>query len=208
MKTTELIEKVKSANNVTILTVAGKPAPWTNMRELGYLLFDVIRLVEDGMSWHLYTKTDGSLVVAAALDKSPKFEGFNKSESIEFDSYGELENWSKVSEEEATQLLTKAEPVPEPPPANVKLFAAIFNELGYKYDDFFFDFGDDNLISFYNNETGVEIQIDLENSTIHVIKDDTATLKRKLKISFVDETPKSTPYVKQPEQPIPAEYRI
>lgn len=137
MKTTEMILKVKEASNVTILSVRGTVIQWGSMRDLGHTLYTLIDMVREYSGlYRLFERTDGSIVLAPTA--CADIVGDHKiSYPLEFDGFGELENWSQVSEEDATQLLTKAPA--EPAQAQVEgtdLFKQVFDALGLKYEDY------------------------------------------------------------------------
>lgn len=137
MKTTEMILKVKEASNVTILSVRGTVILWDSMRDLGHTLYTLIDMVRkhSGM-YRLFERTDGSIVLAPTA--CADVVGDHKiNYPLEFDSFGELENWFHVSEEDATQLLTKAPA--EPVPAQIEgvdLFKQVFDAIGLNYDEY------------------------------------------------------------------------
>lgn len=135
MKTTEMIAKVKEASNVTILSVRGTVIQWESMRDLGHTLYTLVDMVRgDSGIYRLFERADGSIVLAPTAQAG--VVGDHKiSHPLVFDSFGELVNWSHVSEEDATQLLTKApaEPVQI---EGTDVFKQVFDALGLKYDDY------------------------------------------------------------------------
>ena len=135
MKTTEMIAKVKEASNVTILSVRGTIISWDSMRDLGHTLYTLVYMVQkDSGIYRLFERVDGSIVLAPTVCAKDVGD-YKISYPLEFDSFGELENWSHVSEEDATQLLTKAptEPVQI---EGTDLFKQVFDLLGLNYYEY------------------------------------------------------------------------
>ena len=136
MKTTEMIARVKDANEVIILNVLGRELNWNSMRDLGHTLYTLIDVVKaDSGIYRLFECSNGALILAPTAQSA--IVGPHKfSYPLEFDSFGELENWSKVTEEEATLLLTKApaEPIKDEP--GIDLFKQVFDLIGLKYEEY------------------------------------------------------------------------
>ena len=153
MKTTEMIAKVKETQDILIVNERGLVVKTDSMRDLGFVLYEISRQVKDGEKWCLcdaknlthYTPVVLLLALKEQDSDEPKVDHmytFDKIEyaidtvnHLEFDSFGELENWSHVSEEDATQLLTKApaEPVQI---EGTDLFKQVFDALGLNYDEY------------------------------------------------------------------------
>jgi hypothetical protein len=114
------------------------------MRDLGHTLYTLIAMIkEDSGIYRLFEKADGSLVLAPTVHAEDV--GDHKiSDPLEFDSFGELENWSHVSEEDATALLTKAPVEPAQEERGIDLFKQVFDTIGLNYDDYYLnDIGDE-----------------------------------------------------------------
>lgn len=185
MKTTEMILKVKEASNVTILSVRGTVILWDSMRDLGHTLYTLIDMVqEDSGLYRLFERADGSIVLATVA-YSNIVGDYKISHPLEFDGFGELENWSHVSEEEATQLLTKApaEPVQI---EGTDLFKQVFDALGLKYDEYHLNEVNDDYAQFYHNDDGESIvNILFYSGFVQVIRGDNSEPVRRLKITLV-----------------------
>jgi hypothetical protein len=189
MKTTEMIAKVKEANNVTILSVRGLPIGWDSMRDLGHTLYVLVDMVkEDSGIYRLFEKADGALVLAPTA-QADIVGPYKISYPLEFDSFGELENWSHVSEEDATALLTKA-PVELPQEKQgVDLFKRVF------------DLVDVDSAMFVHKTQDRFVNIDFNKGLVQVGHEGNSEPPRKLKITLVDATPDATPYHKTSEVP-------
>lgn len=202
MKTTEMIARVTNANSVTILSVIGLPIGWESMRDLGHTLYALVDMVqEDSGMYRLFEKDDGALVIAPTA--KAEIVGPHKiSYPLEFDSFGELENWSKVTEEEATQLLTKA-PV-EPPKAEpgVDLFEQVFDLLGLNRDDYFIGDINEEFVQFmHEDDNDRYVDINFDKGIVQIGKGNRAEPSRKLKISLTTEPAKyETDTAKAPDQ--------
>jgi hypothetical protein len=185
MKTTEMIAKVKEANSLTILNVMGRVIQWDTMRDLGHTLYTLIAMVkEDSGIYRLFEKADGALVLAPT-DCADIVGPYKISYPLEFDSFGELENWSAVSEEDATALLTKApvEPAQEEP--GVDLFKQVFNAIGKAYDDYYLSEINEEFAQFRSNDN-VDFYVDIifDKGFVQVGKGRTCEPPRKLKITL------------------------
>lgn len=184
MKTTEMIAKVKDANELTILSVRGTVIHWDSMRDLGHTLYTLIDMVqEDSGMYRLFEKRNGALVIAPTT--CADIVGDHKiSYPLEFDSFGELENWSKVTEEEATQLLTKApaEPVKDEP--GVDLFKQVFDALGLNCDDYFMLNVDDLYAQFIHKSEDRRVDITFDMSLVQISHAGNSEPPRKLKITL------------------------
>jgi hypothetical protein len=183
MKTTEMIAKVKEANNVTILSVRGLPIGWESMRDLGHTLYTLVDMIqEDSGMYRLFEKADGALVLAPTAQAD--IVGPHKiSYPLEFDSFGELENWSHVSEEDATQLLTKA-PVEPAQIEGVDLFKQVFDALELRYTDYYPDSIDDESAYFKHFTEDRWIDIMFDKGLVQVGHGNTCEPPRKLKITL------------------------
>lgn len=192
MKTTEMIAKVKEANNVTILSVRGLPIGWESMRDLGHTLYTLVGMIqEDSGMYSLFEKADGALVLAPTAQAD--IVGPHKiSSPLEFDSFGELENCSKVTEEEATQLLTKAPietPQDEP---GVDLFKQVFALLGLNFDDYYLNEICDEYAQFMHDNEDRYVDITFNKGLVQVGHAGNSEPPRKLKISFATEPTQAT----------------
>ncbi len=194
MKTTEMIARVTNANNVTILSVRGLPIGWESMRDLGHTLYTLVDMVqEDSGMYRLFEKDDGALVIAPTA--KAEIVGPHKiSYPLEFDSFGELENWSKVTEEEATLLRTKAPVEPPKDEPGVDLFKQVFDLLGLNYDEYgFYGEPSEEFVQFVNYDNyDLRVEIIFDKGLVQVIKGKRAEPPRKLKISFATEPTQAT----------------
>lgn len=184
MKTTEMIARVTNANNVTILSVRGLPIGWESMRDLGHTLYALVDIVqEDSGMYRLFEKDDGAIVIAPTAQAD--IVGPHKiSYPLEFDGFGELENWSKVTEEEATQLLTKA-PVETPKDeSGVDLFKQVFALLGLNLDDYYLNEICDEYAQFMHDNEDCYVDIIFNKGLVQVGHAGNSEPPRKLKISF------------------------
>lgn len=194
MKTTEMIAKVTNANNVTILSVPGLPIGWESMRDLGHTLYALVDMVqEDSGMYRLFEKDDGAIVIAPTAQAD--IVGPHKiSYPLEFDGFGELENWSKVSEEEATLLLTKAPvEVPKDEPG-VDLFKQVFDLIGLKYDDYYFSSIDADFVQFLHNTEDRYVDIIFDKGLVQVGHAGMSEPPQKLKITLANAPSIATPY--------------
>ncbi len=185
MKTTEMISKVTNANSVTILSVRGLPIGWDSMRDLGHTLYTLIAMVkEDSGIYRLFEKADGALVLAPTAQAD--IVGPHKiSHPLEFDSFGELQNWSHVSEEDATTLLTKA-PVELPQEEHgVELFKQVFVLIGKNIEEYFVDDINEEFVQFVNHDNyDIRVDIIFDKGIVQVINGKMAEPPRKLKITL------------------------
>ncbi len=184
MKTTELISKVKDANNVTILFVRGLPIGWESMRDLGHTLYTLVDMIQENSGiYRLFEKADGALVLAPTAQAD--IVGPHKiSYPLEFDSFGELENWSHVSEEDATVLLTKAPVEPPQKVYGVDLFQQVFELLGLTYSDYYLDDIRHEYVLFAHNKEDRWLNVDFNNGTVQIGHDGNSETTRKLKIAL------------------------
>ncbi len=183
MKTTEMIAKVKEASNVTILSVRGTIISWDSMRDLGHTLYTLVDMVqEDSGIYRLFERADGSLILAPTA--CAESVGEHKiSYPLEFDSFGELENWSHVSEEDATQLLTKA-PAEPAQIEGTDLFKQVFDLLGLNYDDYYLDNSSDSNALFVHNSEDRYVDIMFDDGLVQIGHAGTSAPPRKLKITL------------------------
>ena len=183
MKTTEMIAKVKEANSVTILSVRGLPIGWDSMRDLGHTLYTLIDMVkEDSGFYRLFEKADGALVLAPTAQAD--IVGPHKiSDPLEFDSFGELENWSHVSEEDATQLLTKT---PSGPVQieGTDLFKQVFEALELNYDDYDVQDVDDVYAQFLHKTEDRYVDVMFDKGLVQVGHAGNSEPPRRLKITL------------------------
>ncbi len=184
MKTTEMITKVKEANSLTILNVMGRVIQWSSMRDLGHTLYTLIAMIkEDSGIYRLFEKADGSLVLAPTVHAEDV--GDHKiSDPLEFDSFGELENWSHVSEEDATALLTKAPVEPPQEEPGVDLFQQVFELMGLTYSDYYLDDIRHEYVLFAHNKEDRWLNVDFNNGTVQIGHAGNSEPPRKLKITL------------------------
>lgn len=184
MKTTEMIAKVKNSNDVMIINVLGKSIEWDSMRDLGHTLYTLTEMIkEDSASYRLFEYADGSLVLAPTSQAASA--GNHKiSYPIEFDSFGELENWSKVTEEEATLLLTKAptEPVKDEP--GIDLFKQVFDLIGLKYEEYDISDVNDEYAQFMHRTEDRYVDIMFDKGLVQIGHAGNSEPPRKLKITL------------------------
>lgn len=188
MKTTEMIAKVKDANELTILSVRGTVIQWDSMRGLGYMLYTLINIVQEQSGlYRLFEKSNGALVIAPTTC-ADIVGGHKISYPLEFDSFGELENWSKVTEEEATLLLTKApaEPVKDEP--GIDLFKQVFDLIGLNYGEY--DVSDINYeyVQFLHKSEDRYVDIMFDKGLVQIGHAGSSEPPRKLKITLVPES--------------------
>jgi len=190
MKTTEMIARVTNANSVTILSVIGLPIGWESMRDLGHTLYTLVDMVQiDSGMYRLFEKDDGALVIAPTA--KAEIVGPHKiSYPLEFDSFGELENWSKVTEEEATLLLTKAPVEPPQEEPGVDLFKQVCDLLDLNYDDYVINDVNDEYAQLQHKKEDRYIDIMFNKGLVQVNNGMTAEPPRKLEISFATEPTK------------------
>ena len=184
MKTTEMIAKVKDASNVTILTVRGTVIQWNSMRDLGHMLYAIIDMVqEDSGLYRLFERADGSLVLAPTTCANDVGD-YKIAYPLEFDSFGELENWSKVTEEEATLLLTKAptEPVKDEP--GIDLFKQVFDLIGLKYEEYDISDVNDEYAQFMHRTEDRYVDIMFDKGLVQIGHAGNSEPPRKLKITL------------------------
>ncbi len=205
MKTTEMIARIREAQEYVIANQHGRAIRTDTLRDLGFVLYTVIENVQHGDVWKICTAAnlnfglpatllimvddhqrslDGAKVTYSGVDY-----GITASESLEFDGFGELENWSKVTEEEATQLLTKA-PVETPQDEpGVDLFKQVFDLLGLKYDEYgFYEEPSEESVAFVHFDNyDLRVAIIFNKGLVQVSNGKLAEPPRKLKISFATE---------------------
>jgi len=196
MKTTEMIAKVKEANSLTILNVMGRVIQWDTMSDLGHTLYTLIAMVkEDSGIYRLFERADGALVLAPT-DRAEIVGDHKISYPLEFDSFGELENWSAVSEEDATALLTKAPVEPPQEEQGVDLFKQVFELIGlaYTYSDYTLDVVDATELLFAHYKEDRWVRIDFYKGTVQIGHAGNSEPPLKLKITLADAPPAATPY--------------
>jgi hypothetical protein len=206
MKTTEMIAKVKDAQEYVIVNELGRTIKTDSMRDLGFVLFTVIERVNEGDVWKICAAMNVQFNLPAtllvAVDRHERtlagaqvtYNGVDyrivDCESLEFDSFGELENWSVVSEEDATALLTKAPVEPPKEESGINLFKQVFDLLGLKYEDYYLDEVGDEFAQFSHEEDFTTVTIDFTTALVEV----GGQPPRKLKITLADAPPAATPY--------------
>ena len=195
MKTTEMIAMVKEASDVTILSVRGLPIGWNSMRDLGHTLYTLIAMVKEASGFYrLFEKADGALVLAPTA--CAEIVGPHKiSHPLEFDSFGELQNWSLVlNEEDATALLTKAPVEPPQEEQGVDLFKQVFDLLGLNYDEY--DINDVNYeyAQLLHKTEDRYVDIMFDKGLVQIGHAGNSEPPRKLKITLADAPPAATPY--------------
>jgi len=218
MKTTEMIAKVKDAQEYVIVNELGRTIKTDSMRDLGFVLYTVIERVNEGDVWKICTAMNvqfnlpATLLVAvdshertlagAQVTYNDVDYRIVDCESLEFDGFGELENWSTVSEEDATALLTKA-PVEAPKDElGVSLFKQAFDLIGKDIEEYFVDDINEEFVQFINYDNyDLRVDIIFDKGLVQVINGKMAAPPRKLKITLVDNTPAATPYYKANEGP-------
>lgn len=185
MKTTEMIAKVKEANELTILNVMGRVIQWDSMRDLGHTLYTLIAMVkEDSGIYRLFEKSNGALVLAPTVHAEDVGD-YKISDPLEFDSFGELENWSHVSEEAATALLTKAPVEPPQEEQGVDLFKQVFALIGKNIEEYFVDDINEEFVQFVNYDNyDLRVDIIFDKGIVQVINGKMAEPPRKLKITL------------------------
>ena len=109
MKTTEMIVKVRDAQNYLILNERGRAVKTDTMRDLGFVLYTIIEQVKEGHAWSLIDATNVNLGCLPTIVLYAFKEGddqlipdtvvldnveylVHNVEPLEFDSFGELEN--------------------------------------------------------------------------------------------------------------------
>lgn len=187
MKTTEMILKVKEASNVTILSVRGTVILWDSMRDLGHTLYTLVDMVqEDSGLYRLFERADGSIVLATVA-YSNIVGDYKISYPLEFDGFGELENWSHVSEEDATQLLTKA-PAEPAKVAGTNQLNHLFNQLGLNFKNWYCNSYDNHVAEFlHNDDTELSVLVRFNEGTVDLYKDDMCEAVKRFTITLVPE---------------------
>jgi len=188
MKTTEMIAKVKEASSVTILSVLGAVVQWDSMRDLGHTLYTLIDMVQEHSGlYRLFEYADGSIVLAPTTCADVVGNG-KIGHTLEFDSFGELENWSKVTEEEATLLLTKApaEPIKDEP--GIDLFKQVFDLIGLKYEEYDISDVNDEYAQFMHKKEDRYVDIMFDKGLVQIGHAGNSEPPRKLKITLVSES--------------------
>lgn len=204
MKTTEMIAKVKEANDILIVNERGIVVKTDSMRDLGFVLYEISRQVQLGGRWVLceaknlthYTpvvlllavkpdNADPNPAVILAVDKIEY--GIATVNPLEFDSFGELENWSHVSEEDATQLLTKA-PAEPAKIAGINQLNHLFNQLGLNFENWYCNSYEDHVSEFlHNDDTELSVLVRFDEGTVELFKDDTCEAVKRFTITIVPE---------------------
>lgn len=206
MKTTEMIARVKEAQEYVIANQNGRAIRTDTLRDLGFVLYTVIENVQHGDVWKICTATNLNFGLPATLlimvdDHQRSLDGakvtyngvdygITASESLEFDSFGELENWSKVTEEEATLLLTKAPVEPPQEEPGVDLFKQVCDLLDLNYDDYVINDVNDEYAQLQHKKEDRYIDIMFNKGLVQVNNGMTAEPPRKLEISFATEPTK------------------
>lgn len=200
MKTTEMIAKVKDSQDILIVNERGLVVKTDSMRDLGFVLYEISRQVQLGGKWVLCEAMNLThympvvLLLAVKPDNaSPNPDDhltFDKIEYVidivnllEFDSFGELENWSHVSEEDATQLLTKApaEPIQT---EGVDLFKQVFDLIGLNYGDYFVQEVDDVYAQFMHKTEDRYVDIMFDKGLVQIGHAGNSEPPRRLKITL------------------------
>ena len=196
-----MIAKVKETNDLTILNVMGRVIQWKSMRDLGHTLYTLIAMVkEDSGIYRLFETQNGALILAPTAQAH--VVGPHKvSDPLEFDSFGELENWSHVSEEDATALLTKAPVEPPQEEPGVDLFKQVFDLLGLNYDEYDINDVNDEYAQLLHKTEDRYVDIMFDKGLVQIGHAGNSEPPRKLKITLVNDTPAATPYYKPNEVP-------
>jgi hypothetical protein len=200
MKTTEMIAKVKDAQEYVIVNELGLTIKTDSMRDLGFVLFTVIERVNEGDVWKICTAMNEQFNLPAtllvAVDSHERtLAGAQVTyndvdyrivdcESLEFDGFGELENWSVVSEEDATSLLTKAPVEPPQEESGIDLFKQVCDAIGVNYLDYYLDTICHEYALFTHIKEDRWFNIDFGNGVVQVGKGGTCEPPRKLKITL------------------------
>ena len=201
MKTTEMIVKVRDAQNYLILNERGRAVKTDTMRDLGFVLYTIIEQVKEGHAWSLIDATNVNLGCLPIIVLYAFKEGddqlipdtvvldnveywVHNVEPLEFDSFGELENWSKVTEEEATLLLTKAptEPVKDEP--GIDLFKQVFDLIGLKYEEYDISDVNDEYAQFMHRTEDRYVDIMFDKGLVQIGHAGNSEPPRKLKITL------------------------
>lgn len=200
MKTTEMIARIREAQEYVIANQHGRAIRTDTLRDLGFVLYTIIENVQHGDVWKICTATNLNFGLPATLlimvdDHQRSLDGakvtyngvdygITASESLEFDGFGELENWSKVTEEEATLLLTKA-PVETPQDEpGVDLFKQVCDLLGLNFDDYYLNEICDEYAQFMHDNEDRYVDIIFNKGLVQVGHAGNSEPPRKLKISF------------------------
>jgi hypothetical protein len=200
MKTTEMIAKVKESQDYAIVNELGLSVRTDSLRDLGFVLYEVCRQVKIGGYWLVCEAVNTAfnlpaLLIVSVDDPATRLDGETKmygataytiqdSYPLEFDGFGELENWHKVSEEEATLLLTKA-PVETPQDEpGVDLFKQVFALLGLNFDDYYLNEICDEYAQFMHDNEDRYVDIIFNKGLVQVGHAGNSEPPRKLKISF------------------------
>lgn len=201
MKTTEMIAKVKEANDILIVNERGIVVKTDSMRDLGFVLYEISRQVQLGGKWFLCEAnnlthlTTVVLLLAVKPDSVGPTSGdlpiFDKIEyaivavnPLEFDSFGELENWSHVSEEDATQLLTTAPSAAAMQIEGTDLFKQVFDAMGLKYDDYDVQDVDDVYAQFLHKTEDRYVDIMFDKGLVQIGHAGNSEPPRRLKITL------------------------
>jgi hypothetical protein len=105
-------------------------------------------------------------------------------ESLEFNGFGELKNWSAVSEEDATLLLTKAPVEPPQEEQGVDLFKQVCDAIGVNYLDYYLDDICHEYVLFRHIKEDRWFNIDFGNGVVQVGHGSTSAPPRKLNITL------------------------
>lgn len=188
MKTTEMITKVKDANELTILSVLGTVIQWDSMRDLGHTLYTLIDIVQEQSGlYRLFEKSNGALILAP-MSHTDIVGDHKISYPLEFDSFGELENWSKVTEEEATLLLTKSPAEQINDESGVDLFKQVFDLIGLNYNEYDISDVNDEYAQFVHKSEDRYVDIMFNKGLVQIGHAGNTEPPRKLKVTLVSES--------------------
>lgn len=188
MKTTEMIAKVKDANELTILSVLGTVIQWDSMRDLGHTLYTLIDIVQEQSGlYRLFEKSNGALILAP-MSHTDIVGDHKISYPLEFDGFGELENWSKVTEEEATLLLTKAPAELIKDESGVDLFKQVFDLIGLNYNEYGINDATYEFAQFVHKSEDRYVDIMFDKGLVQIGHAGNSEPPRKLKITLVSES--------------------
>lgn len=163
MNTTELIEAVKSAQKVILVDVNGNEVPYTTFRELGHWLYESFKVGPVGVS-----SIAGAMIIARGSKDDVTPEGWTLIDTSDL-ATGPLANWSTLTDEQATEMLTKAEPEPR---AGTNQFNHLFNQLGLKYEDWYLDHEADGALQFCHEvDSSLWVELDFNTGTLKSYKD-------------------------------------
>lgn len=179
MNTTELIEAVKSAQKVILVDVNGNEVPYTTFRELGHWLYEA--LTEVNLS--TIERSNELIILKHRSRDNAHISHEDDEEWVDTSDLatGPLANWATLSEEQATAMLTKAEPEPR---AGTNQFNQLFNQLGLKYEDWYLDHVEDCVAQFCHEEdSSLWIELDFNTGTLKSYKDRDCTSSKTFTIN-------------------------